>query len=251
VVVILLLSLVVALIAGAILGSFAGPFYGLIYGLVFGLPLGLRGSRQTSETDIKTVEVLRWSWLRAATGGLIGVIAGLLVGGLLSMSAGGPEGVLELFFCQFFGFIGAILNGLRIEIIETKSAPNQGIWLSIRNAIFGGLIFGLIGGVSLLWMASLGSVDDTSLDLDRLMVLLRNGLSFGVLGALWYGGFDFIQHYTLRLILILEGFTPRNFARFLDYGIDRIFLQKVGGGYRFIHRLLLEHFADMGETRKA
>ena len=31
----------------------------------------------------------------------------------------------------------------------------------------------------------------------------------------------------------------------LDYAADRIFLQKVGGGYIFIHRLLLEHFAAL------
>lgn len=37
----------------------------------------------------------------------------------------------------------------------------------------------------------------------------------------------------------LQGYTPRNYARFLDYANDRVFLQKVGGGYRFIHRLLL------------
>jgi hypothetical protein len=66
----------------------------------------------------------------------------------------------------------------------------------------------------------------------------------------FYGGLDFIQHYTLRLILVIQGHTPRNYAGFLDYTVDRIFLQKVGGGYRFIHRLLLEHFAEMGETGK-
>jgi hypothetical protein len=27
-------------------------------------------------------------------------------------------------------------------------------------------------------------------------------------------------------------------------------VQTVGDGYRFIHRLLLEHFAEMGETKK-
>jgi hypothetical protein len=38
---------------------------------------------------------------------------------------------------------------------------------------------------------------------------------------------------------------PWNYARFLDHCCDRIFLQKVGGGYIFIHRLLMEHFAAM------
>ncbi|MDJ0904037.1 MAG: hypothetical protein QNJ55_35140 [Xenococcus sp. MO_188.B8] len=41
-----------------------------------------------------------------------------------------------------------------------------------------------------------------------------------------------------------------NYARFLDYASDRIFLQKVGGGYIFIHRLLLEHFAQSNQVSK-
>jgi len=38
---------------------------------------------------------------------------------------------------------------------------------------------------------------------------------------------------------------PLNPAHFLDYAAERVFLQKVGGGYIFIHRLLLEYFAEM------
>ena len=30
-----------------------------------------------------------------------------------------------------------------------------------------------------------------------------------------------------------------------DHCVDRIFLRRVGGGYIFVHRLLMEHFADM------
>ena len=40
---------------------------------------------------------------------------------------------------------------------------------------------------------------------------------------------------------------PLNYARFLDYCAARIFLRKVGGGYIFTHRLLLEHFAALTE----
>ena len=49
------------------------------------------------------------------------------------------------------------------------------------------------------------------------------------------------------------GDAPWNYARFLDYATERLFLQKVGGGYIFIHRMLLEHFAqmDLAETRLA
>jgi hypothetical protein len=32
---------------------------------------------------------------------------------------------------------------------------------------------------------------------------------------------------------------------FLDHCVDLIFLRRVGGGYIFVHRLLMEHFAEM------
>jgi hypothetical protein len=31
----------------------------------------------------------------------------------------------------------------------------------------------------------------------------------------------------------------------LDYAAERIFLRKVGGGYIFIHRMLMEYFAAL------
>jgi hypothetical protein len=49
----------------------------------------------------------------------------------------------------------------------------------------------------------------------------------------------------LRSILWWFGQVPWNYANFLDYAADRIFLQKVGGGYIFVHRLLQKHFAAL------
>ncbi|NEO16045.1 MULTISPECIES: hypothetical protein [unclassified Moorena] len=45
--------------------------------------------------------------------------------------------------------------------------------------------------------------------------------------------------------IMTNNYIRWNYARFLDYAADRIFLQKVGGGYIFIHRMLMEHFAQM------
>lgn len=58
------------------------------------------------------------------------------------------------------------------------------------------------------------------------------------------GGKACIQHFVLRLILYCNGHIPWNYARFLDYATDRLFLQRVGGGYRFMHDLLRQHFAQ-------
>ena len=70
-------------------------------------------------------------------------------------------------------------------------------------------------------------------------------LVFGLFIALLFGGFTCIQHFALRLVLYRSGCIPWNYARFLDYCTERSLLQRVGGRYRFIHKLLQEHFAAM------
>ena len=60
-----------------------------------------------------------------------------------------------------------------------------------------------------------------------------------------------IKHYALRLILWLNGYTPFNFIKFLDHCAKLILLKKVGGGYIFIHRMLLDYFADLPTIEKS
>ncbi|MEH2444592.1 MAG: hypothetical protein V7K18_02050 [Nostoc sp.] len=72
------------------------------------------------------------------------------------------------------------------------------------------------------------------------------GLAFGFcFGILFGGGIIGIKNFILRLILYFNGFIPWNYARFLNYATELNFLHRVGGGYMFMHRLLLEHFAEM------
>ena len=92
--------------------------------------------------------------------------------------------------------------------------------------------------------------------MDALWGGLVDGLVLGLAVALsagsWFGGLDVILHYFLRLLLYMKGRTPLNLVRFLDYAAkDLNFLQKVGGGYIFIHRMLLEHFAAMHNEGKS
>jgi len=74
---------------------------------------------------------------------------------------------------------------------------------------------------------------------------LKYGLVGILLGALPSGLFACIKHFSLRVILYFNGYIPWNYARFLDYCTERMFLQRVGGRYRFIHKLLQDHFAQM------
>jgi hypothetical protein len=78
-----------------------------------------------------------------------------------------------------------------------------------------------------------------------LIVRLSVGLIGGLIAGLNRGGSAVIKHYALRLTLCLNGDTPFKFVKFLDQCARLILLKKVGGGYIFIHRTLLEYFAEM------
>jgi hypothetical protein len=71
------------------------------------------------------------------------------------------------------------------------------------------------------------------------------GFSMGLVLSLAVSGSDIIfRHIALRLVLAACGATPLNVVNFLDECDQRLLLRKVGGSYTFVHRLLLDHFAD-------
>jgi hypothetical protein len=59
-----------------------------------------------------------------------------------------------------------------------------------------------------------------------------------------------VQHYTLRFWLRRSQVFPWRAVDFLEDARARHFLLRVGGGYRFAHRLLLDYFADLDLLRK-
>jgi len=80
-----------------------------------------------------------------------------------------------------------------------------------------------------------------------LVIAVPVGIYFAVFGALWYGTLDACQHAILRLLLRGRGVIPSRLPRFLDYGTRLILLQRVGGGYRFVHGSLMEHIAGRAD----
>ncbi|MDJ0600671.1 MAG: hypothetical protein QNJ37_17730 [Crocosphaera sp.] len=82
----------------------------------------------------------------------------------------------------------------------------------------------------------------TSSELLYLAYIILTG---GVIPLGLLAGGACIKHLILRIILYCNHYIPWNYASFLDYASDRIFLRKVGGSYIFVHRMLQEHFARM------
>jgi hypothetical protein len=59
------------------------------------------------------------------------------------------------------------------------------------------------------------------------------------------GGLALLQHISLRIVLACHGYAPYRYDKLLDYCTERLLLQRIGGRYRFMHKLLQEHFAKM------
>ncbi|MEM8861042.1 MAG: BTAD domain-containing putative transcriptional regulator, partial [Chloroflexota bacterium] len=147
----------------------------LVNGLIFGLFFGWRAPTHRPDDDIRLVEKLAWSWRTFG----IGIAVGLVLGSIVFFfnradlySAG--TGLLSI--VVLFGAFG----GLQGSTISTKSRPNEGMWLSWRNAAVGGSV---VGGAMLL--AALG------IELWREASLLTPflvGLQYFVMAWLWYGG---------------------------------------------------------------
>jgi hypothetical protein len=203
--------------------------------LAYGLLFGLAGRRSDVQGDVEPAESLSLSWAEAKKGLIPGLLLALGAVGIngLIFAASNPLDIW-LTYGLVYGLLAALgvtlIFGLRGRQVESKSFPNQGTWLSARNAARAGSLLGLVAG--LVYGLVYGM-------LPGLVV----GLRVGLLGLLGYGAFDVIKHLTLRLILYFKKHVPRRISHFLDYAVELGFLQKVGGGYIFVSRLLREYFA--------
>ncbi|TKB70230.1 MAG: TIR domain-containing protein [Nitrospira sp.] len=230
-------------VTGLVIGIFFGLFEFRPSVLVIGSLGGLlAGAGIQSLKEIHLVETMGWQTKRFRAKAITGLISGWLFGELYWLVARLVDGVRDGFvywlssgvmFGLLFGLISGLLFGLVDSVRANKSSPNQGIIFSLKNGLvalaIGLLIFGPVGLLSLY-------VKDNWLTFP---------LFFGLLLGLNRGGSAVLKHYALRLVLWLTGATPFRFIPFLDHCAKLILLKKVGGGYMFIHRSLLEYFAAL------
>ena len=204
--------------------------------------------------QIKTSEKLVWSIQESIRSFIRLVFWGLFVIAILLVLKNIPLGIgdtifnyIMAFFSLSFPFIIIIyvpVKSIKVSEIEIRKIPNQGILQTAINTGVYSLIFGVVG----LLVSGLIAWSNNKLDswiypgnaYYGIAWMLSFGLSFSIIP-----GFACLQHFTLRLILWWNGYIPWKYARFLDYCTERLFLQRVGGRYRFIHKLLQDHFAEM------
>jgi hypothetical protein len=135
---------------------------------------------------------------------------------------------------------------------QSYAVPNEGIRRSARHSLRIGLLgagtVGLIGllssSLTSLLSSALGAGLSNGLSINPNYVVSA-GLAGGLLLGLLNGGWACLQHAVLRFLLWRGRAIPWNYPHFLDFCTERILLRKVGGGYIFLHRLLLDYFADL------
>jgi class 3 adenylate cyclase/DNA polymerase III delta prime subunit len=187
--------------------------------------------------EIKLIERLRWSLKRIIVVAGISMIIGIFVSPWLALSLS----------------ISIVLSiGQVSSEIETKVVANQGVWRTLSNtqylillllwnsAISIGIIYYMFS--YFFWIKVIDGVEFWAF---YLCVGTITGLVWVARSQSVFAGIAVIQHFVLRVILWANGCIPWNYARFLNYATNCILLQKVGGGYVFIHRSLLEHFTAL------
>lgn len=257
----LLTGLCLGLTLGIIIGFGVKSNIGLGVGIIFGLVRGIQCGINAATGDIRSADKLQWSWHRMFSrlryniirSLILGIVCGLgsaLISGLLIRTDHAFEVGLSVGLGGglFIGLAFGLMNGWGSdEAIDRWMKPNQGTWQSLANALRLGLsisFIGALGGLFVGWLIS--KIVDESFN--WILIGLLSGLFGGFIdGWLLYGGEMYLRHIILRFLLWRDNILPLNLIRFLDAGTNLIFLRKVGGGYIFIHRMLMEYFARLGE----
>jgi len=226
--------------------------FGLI-GTLGGL-IGFLGA--TSPREIHPIETMRWQWKefwKSAVPLWIGMVLFTMVlaltheflepnRGLLGVVANGLTawGVLG----AFLGLVAGMNRGLVDTVQVEKTSPNQGIMLSMKNGLAAYVLCLLVSRL-VIELANIQSSGLLNLQTHRPSFDLSLWLLLGLPVGLNRGGSAVVKHYALRLVLWQTGVTPFRFTPYLDHCAKLILLKKVGGGYMFIHRTLLEYFAAL------
>jgi serine/threonine protein kinase len=280
--------LITSLASGLTVDLRIGLIYGLSIGLSFGLSYTVISSVLGAQMeDIRLTERMRWSWRNLLRGlfnsrhllitvlltGIIMILFGLMYGlgtgregwywGLSHARIPPPSSLLAstkfpvrviyglsigLSIGLSYWFLLGLSQGMTQERIEDQDrrVANQGIHRSLWNSV----IMGIVGGAMI---GSLGILSNALIYGPNYWLSqgLMTSISGGLLICVLFGGLAAFRHYVIRFLLWRSRIFPWSAPQFLNDATARFLLRRVGGGYSFAHRLLLDHLAVQGERPTA
>lgn len=196
-----------------------GVMLGLVLALIGTVILGLAGISVGALVGLLGDDTVGHAAIRGA---LIGLAEALLFGIFLGSGIAGSELV---------GGSGAFdfrVSGSHAERPSSSVGTRVGVYLAVCLGAIAAVIVGVPFGLAFGMRSG----------------LLVGGLTGAAYGY-WVGGMWFLSYWVTRLILARDRLAPLKYVAFLDFAASRVLLYKIGGGYIFIHRLLLEHFARL------
>ena len=229
---------------------------GLIVGLVTGGTIGLLASIVGGKaySGIFMEPVIGWSWKEVQqsfnrknknlwVASVLTGVSSILVGTEVMFEKGVFSGLREggvILLGSLLLF--SVYSGIQTRALDKREriAPNQRIWRSVRKGLYSCLVIGM-GAFLSAWLI----INKLAVPGIGWQYALVAGLLIGITAGLFSDWIACIRHLALRILLWQVGSIPRNYTRFLDYTVERIFLRRTGGGYIFIHRQLLEYFARL------
>ncbi len=227
----------------------------------------------TQTEIVRPVEAIHWSWPRLAcnwktdlrtafgmarkTGILLGLsmipivvihlfikqgtnwvsplrMIGVVVGVFLSVSAV-TFLVLLLILTPAYLLRSAIVS----DRVAIRTTPNQGIIASFRMV---GVLWVAYTASSIL-IPYLGQKSYGTVASRTILSMFTTGVLLALMPMC--GGTAAARHLVLHLILFRRGILPWRLIDFLNYCVDINIMRNVGGGYIFIHRLLMEYLAAL------
>lgn|GEM_PF-3933195 len=182
---------------------------------------------------------------------IVGLISSLMVSSIIWLFLGLdilwdvemnhlPDNLLLLVFIVMYVTFAGIIFGIYFGFLGESNITqrinfNQGFHETTTFGLISGLSIGLIAGLSLGLISEL--VVGSGIE-------LTIGLSISLNLGLILEQQEPLKHVILRLVLQRQKLAPRRFDKFLLYAIDRRLMRRVGGSAIFIHRYILEYFAD-------
>jgi hypothetical protein len=260
---VLLLFIASGLIAGLLglaaygwMSLLVGSFLGLVAAFVPLISGRFLLQTKTAWNKIDTVETLGWSWPWAWLGLALGVVIGLPAGlgaAWLDNLGGGSSGVPWLVLLPLFVGVGFVLDRAVVRSeVKIRTTAGVGIKHSRRNGTIVGLAAAIGTAVLALLMLGVAGMFGESIPwLASLPWITGGALFLGITAGLAYGGLAALQYGRLRSMLQQLDLIPNEYIRFLDYAAERSLLRKVGGGYTFMHALLLDYFVKRNNVELA
>lgn len=223
---------------------------GVIAGIV-GLVVAIIKRKMILAEEIKIIETISWSWPTVRN-----EVKKRLRSWFNQVK---NPGMLNDLPIVYYRLLFLIINSLSTGLIPVVRKRKNRFHTNLTSCIKTGLVAGIIGFVygfisthilfilsNIAAMAAIFTPEFSALDslISTNILGLILGIPVSFIGFLRFGGFAIIQHYVVRLILILSGTVPWNFSSSLEKACQLSYLRKAGGGYIFFHKLFLVYFAD-------